>query len=276
MALEIAQLKARWSKEKASYKFQEVGSGVQEFVKNVLECKELIDISEERKKILMVGHTFLYNAAVNKLKEYINRDEFGRIYYIYSQRLNFGIVRQDINAMWNFAPHDISIVLYLIGMDPIRINARGLVCLQRDIQDVVFLNLDFPNGVSSHIHISWLDPNKVRKMTIVGSKKMAIYDDMDPIAKIRIYDQRKTKDDAQRSFGEFKDFGEFQLARRVGDVFMPQIEYVEPLKLECSHFIECIRDNLKPLPDGLNGLRVVKILEAAQKSLDNDGISINL
>ena len=243
---------------------------------NVMECKELIDISEEREKVLMVGHTFLYNTAVNKLKEYMDGNELGQIYYIYSQRLNLGIVRQDINAMWNFAPHDISIILYLMGMDPVSVSASGLSYLQKNIQDVVFLNLGFSNKVSSHIHVSWIDSNKVRKMTIVGAKKMAVYDDTEPVAKIKIYEHKKPKENTPKSFDEFKDFGKFQLVRRAGDLFIPRIKYVEPLKIECSHFIECITKKIKPLSDGLNGLQVVKVLEAAQRSLDNGGMSIDL
>ncbi len=243
---------------------------------NILESKELIDVSEERKTVLMVGHTFLYNAAVKKLKEYVNGNEFGQIYYIYSQRLNFGIVRQDINAMWNFAPHDISIVLYLMGMDPIRVSARGLSYLQKDIQDVVFLNLDFSNKVSAYIHVSWLDYNKVRKMTIVGNKKMAVYDDADPVAKIKIYNQGNLRNDGSISFDKSKDLGGSQPARRLSDLFIPEIEYAEPLKVECSHFIESITKTRKPLSDGLNGLQVVRVLAAAQRSLANGGIAVDL
>lgn len=236
------------------------------------ECRELIEIAEKRKRVLMVGHTFEYNAAVRKLKEYVVNGELGKIYYIYSSRLNLGKIRQDINAMWNFAPHDISIILYLMGCEPIMVSAQGLCCIQEGIEDVVFMHLEFPNGVSAHIHISWLDPNKVRKMTVVGSKKMIIYDDIESDAKIQVYDKGIDKKKLEESLGEFETFGDFQLLLRAGDIHMPKIDFVEPLKVECSHFIECVKEGRKPLTDGYDGLRVVKVLEAAQRSLDNGGI----
>jgi predicted dehydrogenase len=236
------------------------------------ECRELIEIAERRNRILMVGHTFEYNAAVRKLKEYIVGGELGKIYYIYSSRLNLGKIRRDINAMWNFAPHDISIILYLMESEPIKVSAQGLCCIQKGIEDVVFMHLEFADGVSAHIHISWLDPNKVRKMTIVGSKKMVIYDDIESDAKIQVYDKGIDKKDLRESLGKFETFGDFQLLLRAGDIYMPKIDFVEPLKVEFSHFVECIREGRKPLTDGYDGLRVVKVLEAAQKSLESGGI----
>ncbi len=230
------------------------------------QCKDLIDIAKGKNRVLMVGHTFEYNAAVRKLKEYITASELGKIYYIYSQRLNLGIIRQDINAMWNFAPHDISIILYLLGEEPVSVSAKGLSYIQEGIEDVVFMNLDFPGNVSAHIHISWLDPNKVRKTTVVGSKKMIVYDDLASDAKITVYDKGVEK----KSFGEFKTFGDFQLLLRAGDMHIPKIDFIEPLKVECSHFVECIEKGKKPLTDGFDGLRVVRVLEAAQKSLKNN------
>ena len=240
------------------------------------ECRELINLSEKRRKILMVGHTFEYNAAVNKVKEYIESGELGKIYYIYSQRLNLGRVRQDVNAMWNFAPHDISIILYWLNKEPLRVSARGFRYLQHDIEDVAYVILDFPEGVSAHIHISWLDPNKVRMMTVVGSKKMVVYDDVSTTSKIRVYDKGFVKNNELGSFEEFDSFGKFQLIQRAGNLVIPKFDFVEPLKVECSHFVECIENNKKPLTDGFDGLRVVKVLEAAQKSMDNNGMSIEI
>jgi len=236
------------------------------------ECRELIEVAERRNRILMVGHTFEYNAAVRKLKEYVVGGELGEVYYIYSSRLSLGKIRQDINAMWNFAPHDISIILYLMESEPIKVSAQGLCCIQEGIEDVVFMHLEFAEGVSAHIHISWLDPNKVRKMTIVGSKKMVIYDDIESDAKIQVYDKGIDKKDLRESLGKFETFGDFQLLLRAGDIYMPKIDFVEPLKVESSHFIECIREGRKPLTDGYDGLRVVKVLETAQKSLESGGI----
>jgi len=236
------------------------------------ECRELIEIAKRRNRILMVGHTFEYNAAVRKLKEYVIGGDLGEIYYIYSSRLNLGKIRQDINALWNFAPHDISIILYLMESEPIRVAAQGLCCIQKGIEDVVFMHLEFASGVSAHIHISWLDPNKVRKMTVVGSKKMVVYDDIESDAKIQIYDKGIDKKDLKKSLGKFETFGDFQLLLRAGDIYMPKIDFVEPLKVECSHFVECVREGRKPLTDGYDGLRVVKVLETAQKSLESGGI----
>lgn len=243
---------------------------------NTRECEELIDIAKQKGKILMVGHTFIYNSAVNMLKEYIDKGELGDLFYLYSQRLNLGRIRQDVNAMWNFAPHDISILLYLLDEMPEQVSAKGLTYIQKKIEDVVFLNLDFPSGVSAHIHISWLDPQKVRRMTVVGSQKMIIYDDISPDAKIQIYDKAVTKIPNVNSPRDFETFGEFQLQLRSGDVHIPSLKFKEPLANECAHFVECIIEGKTPRTDGASGLRVVEILEAAQQSLDANGKPVKL
>ncbi len=242
----------------------------------VAECEELIDISEKNELILMVGHTFEYNAAVNRVREFIKNGDLGDIYYIYSQRLNLGRVRQDINAMWNLAPHDVSIILHWLEEEPVGVSAKGYTYLQEELEDVVYMNLDFQSGTSAHIHVSWLDPNKVRKMTIVGSKKMVVYDDVSSDAKIQVYDKGITKRNISESLGEYDTFGKFQLIHRAGDLLVPKIDFVEPLKVETSHFLECILEGKRPLTDGLNGLRVVKVLEAAQRSVKNDGQTIRV
>lgn len=240
------------------------------------ECRELIGLAKEKKKVLMVGHTFEYNAAVNKVKEYIDSGELGEIYYIYSQRLNLGRLRNDINAMWNFAPHDISIILYWLGIEPVRVSARGFSYLQPGIEDVAFMVLEFAQRISAHIHISWLDPHKTRMMTIVGSKKMIVYDDVSTDAKIKIYDKGFTKNNELGSFGNFDSFAKFQLIQRAGGLEIPRFEFKEPLQVECSHFLDCILNNKKPLTDGESALRVVRVLEAAQKSMENNGEAIKL
>lgn len=241
---------------------------------SVSEAEEMIGLSDERGKVLMVGHTFEYNPAVRAIKEYIDSSELGEIYYIFSQRLNLGRVRNDVNAMWNFAPHDISIILYWLGKEPIKVSAHGLSHIQEGIEDVVFLNLDFENGISAHIHSSWLHPKKVRLITIVGSKKMIIYDDTSSDAKIQIYDKGIDKRNIGDNLGSYDDFGKFQLILRAGDVLIPKIRFSEPLQIECSHFIDCIIKNKRPQTDGENGLRVVRILENAEKSLKGDGESV--
>lgn len=240
------------------------------------DAEELVKLSESRKKILMVGHTFEYNAAVRKMKEYIKKGELGDIYYVYSKRLNLGIVRQDVNAWWNLAPHDISILIYLFEKMPKTVSARGFSYLQKDIEDVVFVNLDFEAGLHAHIHVSWLDPNKIRQMTVVGGKKMLVYDDVSADAKITLFDKGIAKKNISDSLGEFDNFGKFQLLQKAGDVVIPKINFEEPLQIECRHFVESIEKNANPQTDGNNGLRVVRVLEAAQKSLKNDGVSVSI
>jgi predicted dehydrogenase len=235
------------------------------------QCKELIELADQQGVVLMVGHTFLYNEAVRWLKNYLDSGQMGDILYIYSQRLNLGKVRQDVSALWNFAPHDISIILYLLGTHPNQVNAKGLTYLQEGIPDIVFMTLDFENGTSAHIHISWLDPNKVRKMTVVGSDKMVVYDDVSA-HKIQIFD--KGVDKINKKLSEFKGFGEFQLMLRSGDLHVPALKIKEPLSLEAAHFIECIEIGQRPLSDGWSGYWVVKIMEAADVSISQNGAPV--
>ncbi|MEW6008493.1 MAG: Gfo/Idh/MocA family oxidoreductase [Candidatus Omnitrophota bacterium] len=239
------------------------------------EGADLLQLSEKYKKVLMVGHTFLYNPAIRELKKYIKSKEIGDIYYIFSQRLNLGQIRRDVNAMWNFAPHDISIILHLIDEIPIRVNAKGLSCLHSDNEDIVFLNLDFKSGINAHIHISWLDPVKVRRMVVVGSKKMIVYDDISADSKIQIYDKGVDKINNSKNAQGLGSFAEFQLKLRSGDIHIPRIDFYEPLKEECAHFIDCIKNKRVPLTDGKHGLMVVKILEVANNSIKQAGAPIN-
>jgi predicted dehydrogenase len=235
------------------------------------ECRELIALAEKQQRVLMVGHTFLYNAAVNKVREYVQSGELGEVYYLYSQRLNLGRVRQDVDAMWNYAPHDLSILLYWLGRMPLRVSARGSAYLQDGVVDVAFVQLEFAGGVIANVHVSWLDPNKVRRMTVVGSQKMVVYDDMAPDHKVQVFDKGITRQDLSVSLGEFDSFGKFQLIQRAGDLLMPKVDFIEPLKVQCQHFVDCIVKNQKPLSDGESGLQVVRILEAAQRSREAGG-----
>jgi predicted dehydrogenase len=235
------------------------------------DCEALISLADERNLRLMVGHVFVYNAAVNKVKEYIDSGEIGDVYYVYSQRLNLGQVRQDVNAMWNFAPHDISILCHWFGGEPENVTARGHSYIQPGIEDVVFMNMDFAGGIGASVHISWLDPLKVRRMTVVGSEKMVVYDDVSADAKLTIYDRGVTKrpiDRAGASLGSYRTYGEFQLLLRAGDVLIPKLDFTEPLIAECQHFIRCIESGDPPLSGGLQGLWVVRALEAAQRSMN--------
>jgi len=233
------------------------------------DCEALIALADARGLRLMVGHVFVYNPAVRRVKELIDAGELGEIQYIYSQRLNLGQVRQDVNAMWNFAPHDISILCDWLDAEPSDVTARGFSYVQPGIEDVVFMTMAFPGGVGANVHISWLDPLKVRRMTVVGSEKMVVYDDVSADAKITIYDRGVTKRPmhASEGLGAYRTFGEFQLLLRAGDVLIPKLEFTEPLKIECQDFVDCIRSGATPRSDGRQGLRVVRTLEAAQRSM---------
>lgn len=239
------------------------------------EAEELISLAEKNKCTLMVGHTFEYNPAVQALKRYVQGGELGQPYYIYSQRLNLGVIRQDVNALWNLAPHDISILIYLLEKMPVSVVARGYDFIQPGIEDLVFLTLQFSDELVAHVHVSWLDPSKVRRMTLVGSRKMIIYDDTAE-AKLKIHEKGITRENIHECLGRFDDFGEFQLLKSAGNVVLPRIDFVEPLRLEADHFVDCIVKGKRPLTDGENGLRVVRVLEAAQRSLKNKGQIVDI
>lgn len=236
---------------------------------SVQEAEALVRAAQEHERLLMVGHSFEYNPAVLKIKELLTAGELGDMHYIYSTRVNLGRIQQDLNALWSIAPHDISILLYLLNAMPLEVRAQGGSYLSKGIEDVVFLLLRFPGNVIAHVHASWLDPSKVRRMTIVGSRRMVVFDDVDNEAKLKLYDKGVVK-------GGEPVYGEFQLRIRSGDIYVPRIDLTEPLFLECAHFIECIRSGQRPRTDGENGLRVVRVLEAAQQSLQRDGAPVRL
>lgn len=249
-------------------------SGKHTFVEKPLclsskHSKNLIETANKQNLVLMVGHLLLYHPVVRKLKSYIEDGEFGDIHYIYSTRVNLGQVRKTEDALWEFAPHDISVILYLLDSKPDYVTAVGEDYLQPNICDVAFLTLHFPNKVMAHIHVSWLDPHKIRKMTVVGNRKMGVFDDMEPQEKLKIYDKGI---DFKPSFTPYRE----SLALRVGDIYIPKVASEEPLKIECQHFIDCINKNKKPLSDGENGLMVVNILENAGKSLKSNGKPVRL
>ena len=239
------------------------------FVLDVQEAQKLIGLAADLDRILRVGHLLENHPVINHLKQMISNDEIGRIHYIYSQRLNLGTVRGDENALWNFAPHDISSILYLLGKEPTDVSARGQSYLQRDIEDVVFLTLNFGDESMAHIHVSWLDPHKSRKVTIVGSQKMAVFDDLESAEKLRIYDKGADFSTDYDTFAEY-------IGLRFGDITVPYIKVGEPLRIECEHFLDCVRERKQPLSDGPDGLRVVKILSAAQLSLARNGAPVKV
>lgn len=232
---------------------------------NSLQVLELIELAERRNLVLMVGHTYEYHPAVDYLRQLIKSGELGEIYGIDSARLNLGLFRPDVNVLWDLAPHDTSIVLSLMDRDPIAISARGAYHIDSGLCDVAYLELLFPNGIMAHIHVSWLDPRKVRLTTIVGSKKMAVYDDVQESEKIHIYDKGLS------TSGSASGFSPWPLRYRYGDVRIPYIANTEPLRVECSHFLSCINEGKKPRTDGWAGLKIVQILEAADRSLLNGG-----
>jgi predicted dehydrogenase len=229
------------------------------------QCMELIELAEKQRLTLMVGHTFIFSAAVRAVKEIVDSGYLGEVFYISSQRLNLGLFQKDINVAWDLAPHDISIILYLLNQSPMSVNCQGKAYIRPGIEDVINMSLDFPNGGLAIIHSSWLDPNKIRKMTIVGSKGMILYDDNEPLEKIKIYDKRVEIP------LHYDTFAEFHYTYHYGDMRAPYIKQVEPLKVLCQHFLDCIRTGSKPQASGLEGLQIVQILEAASESLKNGG-----
>ncbi|MGQ0430504.1 MAG: Gfo/Idh/MocA family protein [Gammaproteobacteria bacterium] len=238
-------------------------------VLNSADARELIGLAETRGRLLMVGHLLEYHPVVNRLKEMVAGEELGKLHYVYAQRLNLGTVRGDENAMWNFAPHDISSILYVLGREPTDVAARGQCYLQKGIEDIVFLTLNFGDEMLAHIHVSWLDPHKIRRLTFVGNRKMAVFDDLEPTEKLKIYDKGAQVNPDYGSYAEY-------VSLRFGDITMPYIKMSEPLRIECLHFLDCIRERKAPVSDGYDGLRVVQVLEAAQESLLQNGRPVRL
>jgi predicted dehydrogenase len=232
------------------------------------ECEELVKIAKAKNLTLMVGHTFLYSPAVRKIKEIINSGEIGEIRYISARRLNLGLFQTDINVVWDLAPHDISIILELMGELPSSVNCQGRATVS-GAEDVSSTTLTFPRGFAC-IHNSWLDPKKVREMTIVGTKKMIVYDDMEPLQKIKIFDERVDRPP------HYDTFAEFQFSYHYGDMQAPYIRQEEPLKVECQHFLDCIRSGERPISCGEHGLELVRILEATSRSLKKNGARVLL
>jgi predicted dehydrogenase len=236
-----------------------------------IDCQDLIDLAARQDRILMVGHVFEYNPAVTRLKQIVDSGDLGRIFYIYSTRVNLGQIRGDLNAFWNLAPHDISIVNMLMGQAPYQVSGRGFSYLRPgdNLEDVVFAVLEYPSGVTAHIHTSWLDPNKVRRMTIVGEKKMVVYDDISD-NRLTIYDKGAYWID------DSSNYGVHRLMTFTGDIHIPKLSVAEPLRLEIEHFLACICTGKRPLSDGVDGLNVVRVLEGVSTSIKNGGTPVRL
>jgi predicted dehydrogenase len=234
------------------------------------ECEELIEIARNKGLVLMVGHTFLYSAPVRKIKEIVDSHDIGEIRYISARRLNLGLFQKDINVAWDLAPHDISIILYIMGELPHSINCRGGAHITKGIEDVTSMSLHFSKERSAIIHSSWHDPRKVREMTIVGSKRMIVYNDILTQEKVKIFDARVERPP------HYDTFAEFQYAYHYGDIHSPYVKQDEPLKTECQHFVDCIRDGTAPITGGAAGMEVVQILEASSESLRLSGAPVSL
>jgi predicted dehydrogenase len=225
----------------------------------VADAERAVAAAEATGRVLMVGHLLEYHPGVQRLKQLLDSGELGeRIFYIYGNRLNLGKLRADENALWSLGAHDVSVVLYLADEEPWEFIAHGESYVQEGVEDVVFCFLRFPSGLSAHLHLSWLDPHKERRFTVVGSRRMATFDDMAIEGKLKIYD--KGFDQGARGYGEY--------ITRAGGIFSPELPNLEPLRIECEHFVECVREGRRPRSDGVSGLRVVRVLEELQRSLD--------
>ena len=225
---------------------------------SVVDAERTVAAAQASGRVLMVGHLLEYHPGVQKLKELRQSGDLGEIYYIYGNRLNLGQLRADENALWSLGAHDVSVVLHLADEEPWEVAAHGESYVRDGVEDVVFCFLRFPSGLSAHLHLSWLDPHKERRFTVVGSRRMATFDDMALEGKLTVYD--KGFDEDSRGYGEY--------ITRSGDIFSPRIPSVEPLRLECEHFVQCIRTGQQPRSDGVSGLRVVRVLEQLQRSLE--------
>ncbi len=247
------------------------------------ECAELVELAHRRGLTLMVGHTFLYNPGLRYIRDLITSGELGDVLYVTSRRLNLGQVRQDVNVVWNLAPHDIAIVLHLLGQRPTRVIAQGLHLLRSTIADVAFLHFEFAAGPgtagppAAQVHVSWLDPRKVREVVVVGTRKMVVFDDVNLDQQVQVYDKGVEwvgPDGNGRPAGrwdQFESYGEYQLLMRSGDLVVPRLRQAEPLREETAHFLDCIHQGSQPLSDGINGWEVVKVLAAASASMAAGG-----
>ena len=236
------------------------------FALSVRDAEAVAALAAERKVPVLAGHLLVFHAAVDRLRALMQGGELGKVFYLYGLRVNLGQVRQDENALWSFGPHDVSVALHLLGDAPTRVAAQGKSYLQPKIEDVVFLTMEFASGVLAHVQLSWLDPHKERKLTVVGAKKMVVFDDMEPREKLRIYDKGVDRPPEYGSFGE-------SLAIREGDIFIPRIPTIEPLAAELAHFVRVARGTEPPRAGAgaEDGVRVVRVLEAASRSLARGG-----
>ena len=241
------------------------------FVGAVPQGEELIELAERNRLVLMVGHTFLYNPSVRKMKEYMVSGDCGEIYYLHATRTNLGPIRKDANALWDLIPHDLSIFGYLLDAQPLWVSAVAAKLLRNSREDVGFVALSYPNGILGHVHASWADPHKVREVVLVGSQKRVVFNDLNGQESIRIYEKGISP-----LSSDVDSFGEHRLQIRDGDIISPKLEVSEPLKNECAHFLDCVRWGNQPLSDGKNGLQVVKTLLAIDQSIHKNGAPVEV
>jgi predicted dehydrogenase len=239
------------------------------FALTVADAERLANLAQKRGVPVLVGHLLEYHPVVERLRDMLQQQLLGDLFYLYAQRVNLGQVRPDENALWSFGPHDVSVALYLLGEEPVQVSAQGRSYLQQGIEDVVFLNMVFSAGTMAHVQMSWLDPHKERRLTVVGSRQMAVFDDMQPREKLRIYDKGVNRPPEYRSYGE-------SLTIREGDIFIPRIPNVEPLSVQCQHFIRVARGLEPGRADHADGVRVVRVLDAATRSLAQGGVPVPL
>lgn len=236
---------------------------------SVADAREIVRAADGAGVTLMVGHLMLYHPAVLHIRRLVDEGSLGDIRYMYGVRVNLGTVRRDENALWSFAPHDVSVMNFLMGGPPESVSARGQAYLRKGVEDVVFVNLRWADGRMGNVHLSWLDPHKTRRLTIVGSRRMAVLDDGETAEKVRVYDKGAHVSQEYATFGEY-------LGLRHGDVTIPWIEPTEPLQAEGAHFLECVRSGATPRTDGREGVDVVRVLEAASESLRRDGAPVSV
>jgi predicted dehydrogenase len=230
---------------------------------NVREAEELADLADRKSLTLMVGHTFVFSPPVRKVKELIDAGLVGPIYYVETTRVNLGLFQKDVSVLWDLGPHDVSILMYWLDEVPVRVTARGRSYLGEALEDVAFVTLEFPSGILAQVQISWLAPTKLRRTSVVGRQRMVVYDDLEPVEKVKIFDRGVDRQPAS--------FGEFQLTYRSGDILSPRIDTTEPLFIECVHFLECVRDGRTPDTSPRSGVDVVRVIQAAERSMRNAG-----
>ena len=234
------------------------------------DSEKLIDLAESNSAILMVGHTFIFNAGVRKVKEYV-QDDRGRVYYLYARRTNLGPIRRDVNALWDLAPHDIAIFNYLLGTTPQWVSAVGGKVLGNCRDDVGFISLGYPDNVLAHVHVSWADPDKAREVVVVKSDKRIVFNDLNGVEQVRVFEKGVSPVEH-----EPLNYGEFRFEIRDGDIISPRIEPVEPLKHQCRHFLDCVRTGKRPISSGVEGRDVVRVLEAVNRSIECKGLQVEV